>query len=99
LHFTDDLLIFSAASCDSIKVNKDVLDEFEELAGLKANPVKSFLFFGGVPSGVKNDILNFLHMHEGKLPIRYLGVPLLSKRLTAADCDVLVSKIAGQIDS
>jgi hypothetical protein len=38
-------------------------------------------------------------MQEGKLPIRYLGVPLLSKRLTAPDCDVLVSKIAGHIDS
>jgi hypothetical protein len=38
-------------------------------------------------------------MNEGKLPIQYLGVPLLSKRLTATDCDVLVSKIAGRIDS
>jgi len=38
-------------------------------------------------------------MNEGKLPIQYLGVPLLSKRLTATDCDVLVFKIAGRIDS
>jgi hypothetical protein len=38
-------------------------------------------------------------MHERKLPIRYLGVPLLSKQLTATDCDVLVPKIAGRIDS
>jgi len=99
LCFADDLLIFSAAFCDSIKVIEDVLDEFEELAGLKENLAKSSLFFGGVPSGVKNDIMNFLHMHEGKLPIQYLGVPLLSKWLTAADCDVLVSKIVGRIDS
>jgi len=99
LCFADDLLIFSSASCDFIKVINDVLEEFEELAGLKANPAKSSMFFGGVPLGVKNDILNFLYMHEGKLPIRYLGVSLLSKRLTATDCDVLVSKIAGRIDS
>lgn len=51
------------------------------------------------PLGVKNDILNFWLMHEGKLHIRYFGVPLLSKRLTATDCDVLVSKIASRIDS
>jgi hypothetical protein len=38
-------------------------------------------------------------MNEGKLPIHYLGVPLISKRLTAAGCDALVSKIAGRIDS
>jgi hypothetical protein len=99
LCFADDLLIFSTASCDSIKVINDVLEEFEELAGLKANPAKSLVFFGGVSLGVKHDILNFLHMHKGKLPIQYLGVPLLSKQLTATDCDVLVSKIASHIDS
>jgi len=66
---------------------------------LKSNQAKSSLLFGGVPSTVKNDILEFLHMHEGKLPIRYLGVPIFSKRLTTADCDILVSKIAGCIDS
>jgi hypothetical protein len=93
------LYILYSASCDSIKVNKYVLEEFEELAGLKANPAKSSVFFRGVPLGVKNDILNFLHMHEGKLSIRYLGVPLLSKWLTTTNCDVLVSKIAGRIDS
>jgi len=99
LCFADDLLIFSTASCDSIKVINDVLEEFEELAGLKENPTKSSVFFGGVSLGIKNDIMNFLHMHERKLPIQYLGVPLLSKRLTATDCDVLVSKIASCIDS
>jgi hypothetical protein len=99
LCFADDLLIFSTAFCDSIKVINDVLEEFEELAGLKENPTKSSVFFGGVSLGIKNDIMNFLHMHERKLPIQYLGVPLLSKRLTATDCDVLVSKIASCIDS
>jgi hypothetical protein len=80
-------------------VINDVLGEFEELIGLKTNPAKSSVFFGGVPLEVKNDILNFLHMYEGKLPIQYLGVPILSKQLTTTDYDVLVSKIVGHIDS
>jgi hypothetical protein len=31
--------------------------------------------------------------------VRYLGVPLISKRLSAADCDSLISKISSRIDS
>lgn len=38
-------------------------------------------------------------MKEGKLPVRYLGVPLISTRLTAADCSSLLEKITGCIDS
>jgi len=38
-------------------------------------------------------------MQEGKFPIRYLGVPLIFKRLKTVDCDALVSKIAARIDS
>jgi hypothetical protein len=33
------------------------------------------------------------------LPVRYLGVPLITKRLSALDCDALVAKVAGRIDS
>jgi hypothetical protein len=38
-------------------------------------------------------------MPEGSLPVRYLGVPLITKRLSAVDCDALVAKIVGCIDS
>jgi hypothetical protein len=38
-------------------------------------------------------------MPEGSLPVRYLGVPLITKRLSGMDCDALVAKIAGRIDS
>lgn len=38
-------------------------------------------------------------MREGKLPARYLGVPLVSTRLSSADCAALVEKIIGRSDS
>jgi hypothetical protein len=47
----------------------------------------------------KNEILDFLQMQEGTQPVRYLGVPLITKRMATADCDILVSKIAAQIES
>jgi hypothetical protein len=99
LCFADDLLIFFAASIRSVKVIKDVLDDFEQILGLKANPSKSSIFLAGVNPVLKQDILEMLHMPEGVLPVRYLGVPLISKRLTYVDCESLVAKITAIIDS
>ena len=44
LCFADDLLIFFEASLSSINVINGVLVEFEELSGLKANPLKSSFY-------------------------------------------------------
>jgi hypothetical protein len=38
-------------------------------------------------------------MKEGKLPVRYLGVPSISSRLSSADCGVLLERITRCIDS
>jgi hypothetical protein len=38
-------------------------------------------------------------MKEGKLPVRYLGVPLISSRLSYADCRGLLERITRRIDS
>jgi hypothetical protein len=37
--------------------------------------------------------LEDLQMKEGKLPVWYLGVPLISSNLYAVDCRVLLEKI------
>jgi hypothetical protein len=99
LCFVDDLLIFAEASLRSIQTIKAALAEFESLSGLKANPSKSSLFCSGVPVRVKQLLLDVLKMNLGTLPVRYLGVPLITTRLSAADCGVLLEKITGRIDS
>jgi len=38
-------------------------------------------------------------MSEGTLPVRYLGVPLITKSLLVVDCDIFVNKIANRINS
>jgi hypothetical protein len=48
---------------------------------------------------VKQEILRVLQMPKGVLPVRYLGVPLISKRLSAVDCEALITKISSCIDS
>jgi hypothetical protein len=97
--FADDLLLFSDANLSSISIIKAALRKFELLLGLKANPLKSSLFCSGVLEMIKISLLSELQMGEGHLPVRYLGVPLISSKLSAADCKVLLDKIAGRIDS
>jgi hypothetical protein len=76
-----------------------VLQNFSELSGLFANPNKSSLYCTRVTQLVKEKLIDCLQIKEGKLSIRYLGVPLISKKLTAADYAILIEKIIARIDS
>ncbi|KAL2225434.1 UNVERIFIED_CONTAM: hypothetical protein Sindi_3020500 [Sesamum indicum] len=49
-------------------------------------------------SGLRKDqLLSILGFQEGHLPMRYLGLPLISSRLTISDCQPLLSKIDARI--
>jgi hypothetical protein len=49
--------------------------------------------------GLKERLLEYLNMIESNLPMRYLGVPLISKKLAASDCASLLEKISRRINS
>uniref|UniRef100_A0A5B6YUZ1 Reverse transcriptase domain-containing protein n=1 Tax=Davidia involucrata TaxID=16924 RepID=A0A5B6YUZ1_DAVIN len=93
LAFADDLFILAAADVNSIRIVKDTLKEFEIDSGLKPNLSKSEVFFSGVTAATKRNLKDILGMVEGNLPVRYLGVPLISSRLKAEDCKALVDSI------
>jgi hypothetical protein len=57
------------------------------------------MFCAGINEEDKKKLLELMHMNEGTFPVRYLGVPLISRRLLASDCSVLVDKITTRIDS
>jgi hypothetical protein len=95
LWFAYDFLIFCEARLRSINIIKDALLEFEELSGLKANPSKSSFFYSGILDCMKHLLLGELKMNEGHLLVRYLGFPLISTRLSIADCGVLLDRITG----
>lgn len=48
LCFTDDLLLFTKGNTASIQQVRLILDKFAAVSGLKANPAKSCIYFGGV---------------------------------------------------
>ncbi|GJU23584.1 RNA-directed DNA polymerase, eukaryota, reverse transcriptase zinc-binding domain protein [Tanacetum coccineum] len=76
-----------------IDSNKKSLDEFSSVSGLFPNLSKSTIFFGSVNEKVKEDMLKILPFKCGKLPMRYLGVPLLAKRLGVKDCQNLLDNV------
>ncbi|GKC38640.1 putative reverse transcriptase domain, reverse transcriptase zinc-binding domain protein [Tanacetum coccineum] len=95
--FADDLFIFARGEVDSAKVIMDSLDEFKRVSGLNPSIPKSTAFFCNVLNHVKMAILNVMPFVEEKLPVKYLGVPLISSRLINRDCKVLVENARNRI--
>ncbi|KAL2246358.1 UNVERIFIED_CONTAM: hypothetical protein Sindi_2904000, partial [Sesamum indicum] len=93
LGFADDLLLFGRADCDSIRVSKEGLDRFLEFSGLRLNVQKIHLIISYSAQEVKDQMLEILEFQEGHLPMKYLGLPLISSRLSIPDCQPLISKI------
>lgn len=99
LCFADDLVVFSAATHSSLLGLKAILLKFLEVSGLAVSFAKSELFCSGVSLDTHTQLADILGLKKGQLPVRYLGVPLSCKKLTAIDCKPLLDKIASRITS
>jgi hypothetical protein len=74
-----------------------ILDALKFSVWSAANPAKSTFYCAGVSHRVKEQLLKCLNMKEWKLLVKYLGVTLISKRLSAADLAILLEKISDRI--
>ncbi|XP_020272645.1 uncharacterized protein LOC109847817 [Asparagus officinalis] len=99
LAFADDLLLFGRADMNTISRLRDCLAEFSKTSGLEANPSKCSIFMSGVDDNLKNQICNLLNFTEGTMPLKYLGLPLIAKRLSWMDCSPLINKISDQFNN
>nr|GEW65082.1 hypothetical protein [Tanacetum cinerariifolium] len=70
---------------------------YVKVTGLVPSNPKSATFFCNVVNHVKISILNVMPFLEGELPVKYLGVPLISSRLPNKDCKVFVEKARNRI--
>nr|GEW40904.1 RNA-directed DNA polymerase, eukaryota, reverse transcriptase zinc-binding domain protein [Tanacetum cinerariifolium] len=85
LCFADDLLVFCHGDSKFMGVIKETLEEFSSYSGLKANMSKSTVFFGGLTNAEQSIILDIVPFVVGRLPVRYLGVPFITKKINATD--------------
>ncbi|XP_077222163.1 uncharacterized protein LOC143856007 [Tasmannia lanceolata] len=99
LLFVDDVLLFAEASVLSAKGINDCFNRFMKCSGLEVNLNKSEVFFSEGDSRYKGAIKDTLSIPQGSLPIKYLVLPLITSRLSAADCAPLISKIHKRIAS
>ncbi|KAJ0926587.1 putative RNA-directed DNA polymerase [Helianthus annuus] len=97
LCFADDLFLFTRGEVKSVKPVLEGLDRFKKWSGLVPSIPKSTVYFANVADQVKQNILALLSFKEGCLPVRYLGVPLISTRLMYKDCKVLVERMENMI--
>nr|GFB41901.1 reverse transcriptase domain, reverse transcriptase zinc-binding domain protein [Tanacetum cinerariifolium] len=70
----------------------------QDLSGLVPSLPKSTAYFCNVTNHVKMSILQILPFEEGSLPVKYLGVPLVSSRLIYKDCKELIEKVQCRVD-
>ncbi|KAJ0604634.1 putative RNA-directed DNA polymerase [Helianthus annuus] len=97
LCFADDLFLFARGDPNSASVILESLNLFKNMSGLVPSMNKSTVFFWGVPNYVKDQIRSLMQFEEGVLPVRYLGVPLISTRLIYNDCKKLVENMESRI--
>lgn len=99
LSFADDLLIFSDGSLSSVQAILSVLKDFELRSGLAISIQKTSLFAAGLTDSEVQSIRDHTGLSSGVLPIRYLGVPLHTKKISQAQCAPLLQSIKTKLRS
>lgn len=99
LCFADYLMVFVEGSKESVQGALSVFDIFEKWSGLKISIEKSTLYLAGVVEEDENRILSNFPFAKGELPVRYLGLPLMTKAMRQQDYFPLVENIRGRIST
>lgn len=98
LIFADDLMLFSYGNQPSIDCIIQGVNLFSSISGLHPNKEKSLCFFANVLGEVQDAVLATTGFAKGALPIRYLGLPLISTQLSSRDCRPLIMRIRDKIE-
>lgn len=95
----DNVLVFSDGKKRSVEGMLEVFKRFAEFSGLNISMEKSTLYLAGVKDTKRDAILEHFSFAAGTLPVRYLGLPLMTKQMTVADYTPLIEKVRSQISS
>ncbi|XP_039064048.1 uncharacterized protein LOC120209025 [Hibiscus syriacus] len=74
-----------------------ILDYFYEYSGLKLNVSKYEIFTAGISTYNIDSIINYSGFKHCRLLVRYLGVPLVIRKLTDKDCKALLDNIKSRL--
>ena len=99
LCFADDLMIFTDGTKRSIEGFLKIFEDFATMSGLRISLEKSTLYIAGANQNHQEEIMNSFPFASGQLHVRYLGLPLLTKRMTVHNYLPLVEKIRSRMSS
>lgn len=78
-------MVFVEGSKRSVEGALTVFDEFAKWSGLNISIEKSMVYMAGVAQGERCIILMNFPFAVGALPVRYLGLPLMTKVMRKND--------------
>lgn len=99
LSFADDILVFCDGSLSSLVAILDILDVFKKGSGLGINLQKTALLLDGGNFERNRIKAASLGVSQGSLPVRYLGLPLMSQKMKKHDYQPLVDRINSRFSS
>ena len=88
--FADDIMLFCGKSLSSATVLNGALTDFSKWSGLRPNHTKSHIFIAGSDLDFNEEFQRVFNFQLGILPVKYLGLPLITTKLSAADCKLLI---------
>lgn len=91
--------MFSRGDQESAAMLFDCFQMFSSVSGLIENQGKSTVYFGGVNEDIHEQILQYTGFKKGELPFKYLGIPLCTKKVSVNQCQSLIEKIVGRINT
>ena len=74
----DDLMVFTNGTKRSIEGVLNVFEEFAAISRLNISLEKLTLYIAGTSADTETEILSSFPLASGRLPVRYLGLPLLT---------------------
>ena len=98
LAFADDVMIFFDGQYGSLHQISATLERFATWSGLSMNRSKTELFTAGLSDAETIDI-NSLSFSVGSLPIRYLGLPLMHRKLNISNYRPLLDQLKARFSS
>lgn len=85
-------MIFFDGSASSLHGINECMDDFASWSGLQMNMAKTELFHAGLNTN-ESAVIATYGFPIGSLPIKYLGLPLMSRKLRISDYEPLLSKL------
>jgi len=99
LSFADDLMVLSDGKVRSIEGIVEVFETFAKCSGLRISMEKSTVYFAGLSHTSPQEVMAHFPFAVGTLPVRYLGLPLVTKQLSSTDYLPLIEHIKKKIGS